>query len=369
MSQDLNRTKLYQWHVNHGARMVPFAGWEMPVQYPTGPIEEHHLTRRSAGLFDIDHMGQFIVIGPQAEALLNRVMTWNVSSMAMYEAHYALMCHEHGGVVDDVFIYRLPDYWFVVVNAANRAKDLAWLHQHAAGLSVAVTDVSTETYMLALQGPNALALLNRLTPLDLTAVSRFTAVNTAIAGAPALIGRTGYTGEDGVELFLAAADAPRIWELILNTGPACGIEVAPIGLAARDSLRFEPAFSLYGHEIDDTITPLEARLGWACSFDKEFIGRQALLDQQAAELPRKLISFELTEKAVPRQGYPVLNPAGQEIGVVVTGMYAPTVEKYCGNAFVPPQFSKTGTEIKISIRNKPKAAVVVKRPFYKPSYR
>ncbi len=369
MSEALNRTQLYQWHVDHGARMVPFAGWEMPVQYPTGPIEEHHITRRSAGLFDIDHMGQVNVTGPDAIPFLNLVMTWDVTTMAENEAHYALMCHKHGGVVDDVFIYRLPERWFVVINAANRQKDVDWLTKHAANFNVTVTDVSDATYMLALQGPQAIPLLNRLTPTNLEAVPRFTAVATHLGGVRALVGRTGYTGEDGVEIFFSAPEAPRVWEMILATGPKSGIEVAPIGLAARDSLRFEPAFSLYGHEIDDTITPLEARLNWACSFEKEFIGREALLAQKQEGLARKLISFELTEKGVPRQGYPVANAGGEEIGQVVTGLYAPTVDKYCGNAFVPPDYAKTGTPLQILIRDKPKTAVVVKRPFYTPAYR
>jgi glycine cleavage system T protein len=369
MSDELRKTQLYQWHVDHGGRMVPFAGWEMPVQYTTGPIEEHHITRRSAGLFDIHHMGEVEVTGPDAESFLNLVMTWDVSAMATNDAHYSLMCHKDGGVVDDVFVYRLPDRWFVVINAANRPKDVDWLTKHAANFDVSLTDVSDETYMLALQGPNAIALLDKLTPADINAMLRFTAVQTEIDGTAVLVGRTGYTGEDGVELFFAANDALKIWELLLATGPANGIEIAPVGLAARDSLRFEPAFPLYGHEISDTITPLEARLGWACSFEKEFIGREALLKQKDAGLTRKIIGFELTERGVPRQDYAVANLDGEEIGVVVTGLYAPSVGKYCGNALVSAKYAKLGTPLQIIIRNKPKAAIVSKRPFYKPAYR
>ncbi|MEW5961418.1 MAG: glycine cleavage system aminomethyltransferase GcvT, partial [Chloroflexota bacterium] len=256
MSQDLKRTKLYAWHSAHGGRMVPFAGWEMPVQYPTGPIEEHHTTRRSAGLFDIDHMGQITVSGPDAAAYLNRLVTWDITQMAGNEAHYALICYEHGGIVDDVFVYKLPGRWFVVVNASNLAKDYQWLLDHTAGFEVTVTDISSETYMIALQGPRAIELLQQLTPTDLTAIPRFSAFEDKVGGIQAVVGRTGYTGEDGVEIFFPADNAVELWETILQRGERAGIEIRPIGLAARDSLRFEPAFPLYGHEITADITPL-----------------------------------------------------------------------------------------------------------------
>ncbi|MBI1880275.1 MAG: glycine cleavage system aminomethyltransferase GcvT [Chloroflexi bacterium] len=369
MSQELKRTHLFQWHVDHGGRMVPFAGWEMPVQYSTGPIEEHHLTRRSAGLFDIDHMGQITITGPDAETYLNHLVTWDIRLMGDNEAHYALMCYEHGGIVDDIFIYKLAERWFVVVNASNLDKDFQWLRDHAEGYNITIKNVSDETYMLALQGPRAIELLQRLVRIDLTGVPRFSAVETDVNDVLAIIGRTGYTGEDGLELFFPAEAALQIWESILNTGAAAGIEVKPIGLAARDSLRFEPGFPLYGHEINADITPIEANLGWACKFDKDFIGKATLLKQKEIGATKKLIAFELTEKGVPRQDYPVASAGGQPIGTVVTGLYAPTVDKYCGHAFVPPEYAAVGTPLQIIIRDKPKAAVVVKRPFYLPTYR
>jgi glycine cleavage system T protein len=369
MEQSLKKTQLHQWHIEHGGRMVPFAGWEMPVQYPTGPIEEHHLTRRSAGLFDIDHMGQITLAGPDAKVFLNRLVTWDVSLMADNEAHYALMCYEHGGIVDDVFIYKLPGRWLVVVNAGNLDRDFQWIQEHARGFNVTAQDVSVETYMIALQGPKAIELLQHLVTVDLAQTPRFAAVETPVHGVEAIIGRTGYTGEDGVEIFFPAKHALEIWGAILNTGLTQGIEVAPIGLAARDSLRFEPSFPLYGHEIDANITPLEANLGWACKFETDFIGREALLGQKEKGPGKKLIGFEMVEKGVPRQGYVVATENGQEIGVVVTGLYAPTVDKYCGHAFVPPDRAKVGAPLQIIIRDKPKAAVVVKRPFYQPAYR
>lgn len=369
MSQELKRTNLFQWHVDHGGRMVPFAGWEMPVQYPTGPIEEHHITRRSAGLFDIDHMGQISVTGPDAQSYLNHLVTWDIQLMAGQEAHYALMCYEHGGIVDDIFIYKLAGRWLVVVNASNREKDFHWLQGCAQGYDVSLNDVSDETYMLALQGPRAIELLQKLVPADMAAAPRFSAVEADLHGVPAVIGRTGYTGEDGVELFFPAEAALPVWESILNTGQAAGIEVKPIGLAARDSLRFEPGFPLYGHEINADITPIEANLGWACKFDQDFIGRTTLLKQKEIGVSKKLVAFELTEKGVPRQDYPVASADGHPIGTVVTGLYAPTVDKYCGHAFVPPEYAAVGTPLQIIIRDKPKAAVVIKRPLYTPAYR
>ncbi len=369
INQELKRTKLYQWHVDHAARLVPFAGWEMPVQYPTGPIEEHRLTRRSAGLFDIDHMGQITISGPDAEAYLNQLVTWDIGLMAENDAHYALMCYENGGIVDDVFIYKLLERWFVVVNASNLVKDYQWMEAHRNGYNVTISDISEETYMVALQGPRALELLQKLMAVNLEAMPRFTAIEDKLNGFPTIIGRTGYTGEDGVELFFSASAALNLWQAILDAGETNGIEVKPIGLAARDSLRFEPGFPLYGHEISANVTPLEAGLGWACKFETDFIGRTTLLEQKEHGISKKIIAFEMTEKSVPRQDYPITTNDGQVIGRVVTGMYAPTSDKYCGHAFVSAEYAKIGTKINIIIRDKPKAALVVKRPFYTPSYK
>lgn len=367
MAADLKRTNLYDWHVDHQAKMVPFAGWEMPLQYAGGAKAEHHLTRNAAGLFDIDHMGQFAVSGPDAERFLNRVTSWDVGQMALNDAHYALICYEDGGIVDDIFLYRLPQRWFVVVNAANREKDLAWLQTQAAGYEVTVTDVSDETYMLALQGPQAMRLLQRLTDISLPGLPRFTMAEGRVNNIHTLISRTGYTGEDGVELFFPADQALTMWEAILENGQDLG--VAPVGLAARDSLRFEPAFALYGHEIGPNITPLEARLGWVVSFETDFIGRNALLKQKLEGGPaRLLVGFEMVERGVPRQGYQILHQ-GAVVGQVVTGLYAPTVDKFAGHAFVPAELAKAGTNIQIDIRNTPKEARIVRRPFYRPAYR
>jgi glycine cleavage system T protein len=369
MAEALERTALHDWHVAHGGRMVPFAGWEMPLRYDAGALEEHRVVRRSAGLFDIDHMGQFTITGADAVVFLDHLLTRRSGHLAVGRAQYALLCAGDGGVVDDVFVYRRSGDWFLVVNASNRRKDLAWLKDHAAAFDVAVTDVSDPTCMLALQGPRALPLLQTLVTADLAAVERFSAVTVAVAGVEVYAGRTGYTGEDGFELFFDNTAALTVWEAILAGGRNARIEVLPIGLAARDSLRFEPGFALYGHEIDETITPLEAGLGWACDLDSDFVGRDALVRQKAQGLTKKLVAFELTEPGVPRQGCMVTAPDGNEVGLVVEGLYAPTLDRCCGHAFVPPEWSAAGTALAVVIRDQPKAAVVVRRPLYTPAYR
>lgn len=365
-STPLKRTNLFDWHVAHGGRMVPFAGWEMPVQYPSGPKEEHHSTRKAAGLFDIDHMGQFSVNGPDAEAYLNYVTTWDITGMNENDAHYALMCYEDGGIVDDVYLYRLPSRWFVAVNASNRTKDLAWMQAQTAGFDVTVTDVSDETYMLALQGPNALPIMRKLTGVAMADIRRFTIAEARVNDTNTLISRTGYTGEDGVELFFPADDALKMWEALMEAGEEYGVK--PIGLAARDSLRFEPGFPLYGHEIAADITPIEARLNWVLSFNKRFIGREILLKQKLEGPAMLLAGFEMLDKSMPREGYEVVYN-DEAVGEVVTGLFAPTANKFAGHAYVPAHIAKSGTEIEISVRDKLKKAVIVKRPFYKPAYK
>ncbi len=377
MAENSKRTQLYQWHVDHGGRMVPFAGYELPVQYPTGPILEHEVTRTAAGLFDIDHMGQMEVRGPDAEAFVNHVATYDVTQMSLLDAHYSLFCYADGTCVDDLFIYKLPDtqapagveraYFFLAINAANRDKDVAWVKNHARGFNVAVKDISEETYMLAFQGPKAPEIMNRLTQVDLTQVARFTAAQDTILGdVPILLGRTGYTGEDGFELFFPAEQAVKVWEAILKAGEAEGVK--PIGLAARDSLRFEACMPLYGHEINAEITPVEAGLNFALSLHKEFIGRDALLKQKLEKPGRVQVGFELVDRGVAREHYTVLHN-GQEVGFVSSGMFSPTTKKYLGMAYVPREISARDTEIEIVIRGKPVKAKIVKKPFYIPAYR
>jgi aminomethyltransferase len=375
MTAELKRTALYDWHASHGGRMVPFAGWEMPVQYPTGPLQEHEATRTAAGLFDIDHMGQMEVRGQDADAFVNHLVTYDVSKMKLFDAHYAVACYEDGTCVDDVFVYKLPDeqvngtraYYFIAINASNREKDVTWTKSHASKFSVEVKDISDETYMLAFQGPKAVEILNRITKSDLEKVPRFTSVKDIIFGdVPVLLGRTGYTGEDGFELYFPIENALKVWEGILKLGESDGVK--PIGLAARDSLRFEACMPLYGHEINATITPVEAGLGFALSLEKDFLGKAVLLKQKLEKSGRVQIGFELTGKGVAREGYSVLVD-GKEIGTVTSGMFSPTTKKYLGMALVSREYSAIDTEIEIMVREKPIKAKVVKKPFYVPAYR
>lgn len=368
------RTNLYQWHADHSGRIVPFAGWELPVQYATGPIQEHHATRTVAGLFDIDHMGQMEIRGPDAERFLNHLVTYDVRLMKMHEAHYAIFTYPDGTCVDDLFICKLPDsqavsgyYFFLAINASNRLKDVAWVQAHTDGYDVKVKDLSDETYMLAFQGPKAPEIMNRLTTVDLTQTARFTAaVDTILGNIPIILGRTGYTGEDGFELFFPAERALEVWQAILKAGEPEG--VLPIGLAARDSLRFEACMPLYGHEISDQLTPVEAGLSFAISFEKPFIGRDALLKQKLEKPSRQLVGFEMVERGVAREHY-IVAKENQDIGWVTSGMYAPTLDKYLGMAYVPRGFAARDTEIDILIRGKAVKAKIIKRPFYIPAYR
>lgn len=359
-------TALYDRHVALGARMVDFHGWMLPVQYPTGPKEEHLRVRRAAGLFDIDHMGQVAVSGPDALAFLQSVMTADLDGMAVGAARYALLCYEDGGVVDDTFIYRLADRYLVVVNASNNAKDTEWLGYHRAGFDVQVENVSEETYMLALQGPASEAILQPLCAGDLAALKARRAMETTVAGAEALVSRTGYTGEDGFELYFPAEHACAVWDAIMASGEPHGL--VPAGLAARDSLRLEAAMPLYGQEISPERNPLQARLGWAVALDKRFVGREALLKVRLEGSPERLIGFQMNEGGVPRHGY-AISHEGQVVGEVTSGGYAPTLDRFIGLGYVPTDLAAPGTPLDIVIRNRTKPARVVSLPFYKPTYR
>lgn len=361
----MQRTRLYDTHVSLGARMVPFAGYEMPVQY-TSPLEEHATVRSAAGLFDIDHMGQVVVEGPDAETFVQYMVTSDLDDLAIGEAGYSFLCYADGGVIDDIFIYHLPEYVYLVVNASNRKKDVRWLQAHTHGFDVTVTDVSEETYMLAFQGPKAQEVLQRIIDINLDDVAFHFSARCKVAGVDTLLGNTGYTGEYGYELFFDANQAETVWNAILEAGEPEGVK--PIGLAARDSLRFEPCLPLYGHELGPDITPLEAGFGFAVKTDKgEFIGRDALLKQRLEKPARKLVGLEMIDKAVPREHYEV-QVDGQS-GFVSTGMFAPTLESYVAMAFVPRELGELGKEVDVIIRGKPKKARIVKRPFYTPAYR
>ncbi len=363
---NLKRTPLYETHLALGARMVEFGGWEMPVQY-SGILDEHQAVRNAAGLFDIDHMGQFDVTGADALKFLQRLLSSDLSTLELNEAKYAIMCYADGTCVDDTFVYKLPGatkskpHYMVVVNASNRENDFAWMDAHRVGFKVALRDVSDEFYMLAFQGPKAEEVLQRLESFDLSKIKYHNARGFGIGKERGLLARTGYTGEDGFELFVPASHGKHVWDAILDAGKAEGVK--PIGLGARDSLRFEAKMALYGHEIDASTTPIEAALGWACDLDKEFIGRDVLLKQKLDGVKKKLVGFEMVDQGIARKDYEIAKD-GKTIGVVTTGMFAPTLKKNLGLGFVPPEFAKIGTEFDVIVRGKPLQARVVKTPFY-----
>ncbi|MFW6214816.1 MAG: aminomethyl-transferring glycine dehydrogenase [Alkalispirochaetaceae bacterium] len=368
------RTRLYDWHIRNNAKTVTFAGWEMPLAYQRGAVEEHRITRRSAGLFDIDHMGQFELTGPESAEALAHLLSFDPTGLAPWESHYALLLAQDAGVIDDLFVYRLPDRWLIVVNAAKREEDFLWMQRHISEFSATLVDRSDQLYMIALQGPRALelfaaAMARSGAPSLWTPPPRFFSQEIELEGVPVVLGRTGYTGEDGVELFFPEEAAEKIWSLLLTTARQGKIEITPAGLAARDSLRFEPGFALYGHEISRKVTPLEARLTWCCTMDGSFVGSDALRARKAAGSDTRLATFVMEEKGVPREGYLIYDGEGGQIGEVVTGMYAPTADVYAGNAFLSKPHAQVGRELFVDIRGRRKRAKVVRRPLYKPSYR
>ncbi|MDR0389629.1 MAG: glycine cleavage system aminomethyltransferase GcvT [Spirochaetaceae bacterium] len=371
-SRNMKATLLRAWHEAAGARFAPFAGFDMPIQYPAGAVEEHRLCRRGAGFFDIDHMGQFIISSKGAGEALSALVSNRILDMKEAEARYALLLNESGGVIDDLFIYRMnrdeaEDGWFVVVNAGNRELDYAWFRERLPK-GVGLEDVSDSVYMISVQGPQALRLLDSVSGGALSAIPRSSMVMTRIMGLPVRMGRTGYTGEDGAELFYDAGKARELWEFLLAEAGRLGIEAGPVGLAARDSLRFEAGMPLHGHEISPDITPPEALLSWACDFEKEFTGKASLLAQKERGLRRKLVTLNV-KGGVPREGYAVLSGDGLELGRCVAGMFCPTTGTYSANAFVPPDYAKPGTVLAVSIRGGAKEATVIKRPLYIPVYR
>jgi aminomethyltransferase len=340
--------------------MVEFAGWEMPVQY-AGIIEEHEAVRTRVGLFDVSHMGEVVFRGPRALEALNRLFTNDLSKVADGQAQYGCLCRETGGIVDDVVVYRrAAEDLLVCVNAGNRQKDFEWLAGHAGGADV--RNESDAWAQLALQGPLAAQLLQRLTPLDLSPIRSYRFGHGDVAGVPCLVARTGYTGEDGFELFCGPEAAPRLWDALVEAGRPEGIQLC--GLGARDSLRLEMGYRLYGSDMDDGRTPLEAGLGWVVKLDKgEFIGRDALVRQKEQGLARKLVGFVLTDAGIARHGYPVVQD-GRKIGEVTSGTRSPSLKTSIGLAYVPPALAAEGSTFAVEIRGRPAAAKVVKTPFY-----
>jgi aminomethyltransferase len=358
----LERTPLHAEHVRLEAKMVPFAGFDMPVQYPSGITAEHRAVRERAGLFDVSHMGELEVRGPAALELVQRISINDASRLGAGQAQYSAMCAEDGGIVDDLLVYRYPEHFMLVVNASNREKDLDWIREAASGLDVEVVDRSEEVALIAIQGPRAREIVRPLTELPVDEIGYYRFRVGEIAGVAATVSGTGYTGEDGFELYVAAGDAATLWGALLDAGEGRGLR--PAGLGARDSLRLEMGYPLYGNDLDEAHTPLEAGLGWLTKLAKgEFIGREALVRQKAEGVTRRLVGLVLTERGFPRPGYAVL-ASGREVGVVTSGTVSPTLGEGIAMAYVPADLAAPDTEVQLDVRGRTAGALVVRPPFY-----
>jgi glycine cleavage system T protein (aminomethyltransferase) len=363
----LKRTPLNEAHRSMGGRMVDFGGWDMPVQYPAGTVEEHLHTRRHAGLFDVSHMGEIDVSGSDAIAFINCLTSNDAAKLVDGQAHYSALTTPAGTVIDDLLVYRFAqDRFTLVVNAGTTEKDWDWITSHRKNEAVELRNASADYCQLALQGPNAIGILQQLTDLPLSEIEYYHFTKGQVDNVPAIVSRTGYTGEDGFEVYAAADKARQLWDKILDAGNYGSPEgILPCGLAARNTLRLEAAMALYGHEIDETTTLLEANLGWICKLGKgDFIGREALAKQKEAGLKRKLVGFEMTERGIARDGQEVVID-GTRAGRVTSGSPAPFLKKNIGLAYVPIEFANEGRRIQIDVRGRLVDAQIVKTPFYK----
>lgn len=361
----MKKTPLYDKHIECGGKVIEFGGWLLPVQYK-GIIDEHHAVRKQVGLFDVSHMGEFMVEGEQACAYLQYLLTNDFKAMQTNQIQYSPMCYPDGGTVDDLLVYKYNDCKFMlVVNAANIDKDWAWALDATQGFDVQLSNISEQTAQLALQGPLAEKLLQPLTATDLSQIKYYWfEPNCIIEGMSVIISRTGYTGEDGFEIYLQPEDAPKLWTILLDKGQEFGI--MPAGLGCRDTLRFECCMPLYGHELSATITPLMAGMPRFIKLDKteNFIGKQALAEQKTAGLTKRLVGIEMIGRGIARADYPVLKD-GKQIGIVTTGSPAPSLNKNLALAMIDAQFNAIDTPIDVEVRGKAIAAKVISRPFYK----
>jgi aminomethyltransferase len=361
--ETLKRTPLYAAHLALGARMVPFGGWEMPVQY-TGIIEEHRAVRTCAGLFDVSHMGEIDLVGSGAIPLAQRLVTNDLARLALGQAMYTPMCTDAGGIIDDLLVYRLGDeHLMLVVNAANTAEDLAWILDHTVD-NVRISDRTAETALLAFQGPRAQEILQGLTPAPLAPIRYYWfRPDVDLAGRTALVSRTGYTGEDGFELYVDARHAVHLWDAILDAGRRAG--ALPAGLGARDTLRLEAGYLLHGNDMDKTITPMEVGLAWTVKLAKgEFCGSSALRRQRAEGVSRHLVGFVLRERTIARHGFPIRQD-GQIVGRVTSGSFGPTLEASIGLGFVPTGHADPGEPLAVEVRGRAVEGKIARLPFYK----
>ena len=359
--ETLKLTSLHQLHVDLGAKMMPFAGFDMPVRY-SSDLDEHHTVRNAVGVFDVSHMGEFIVEGPQALALIQKITTNDAAVLTDYKVQYSCMTNENGGIVDDLLVYRFgPELFLLVVNAGNIDKDWAWIVSQNT-MEAKIRNASDEYTLLAVQGPKALEVVQTLTAEPLADLAYYTcAVNTLAEIPNVLISATGYTGAGGFELYVKKEFSAKLWNALFVAGEPFGIK--PIGLGARDTLRLEMGFCLYGNDITDETSPIEAGLGWITKFKKDFVARPILELQKAEGVSKKLIGFKLTERAIPRSHYQITNTEGKVIGEVTSGTQSPTLGYGIGMGYVETIYATVGTQINILIRNKPMQAEVVKLPF------
>jgi len=360
----LKKTPLNALHRQLGARMVSFGGWDMPVQY-TGVIDEHLAVRRAAGLFDVSHMGEILVEGPGALSLVQHLTTNDASKLVDGQVQYSALCRPDGGTVDDVTLYRFgPERFMFCVNAANTDKDFAWMEQVKAGGNLADVELRNASHdfaQIALQGPVSRTILERLCDCDLAPLEYYHFIEGSLATIPTIISRTGYTGELGYELYVPAERGAEMWLALMTSGKQDGL--VPVGLGARDTLRLEMGYALYGHELSDTISPLEAGLGWITKFDKgDFVGRDALIAQKESGVPRRLVGFTMDAPGIPRADYPVYS-AGREVGVVTSGTQSPSLRQGVGLALVETAAARLGDTLEIGIRSRTVPATIVKPPF------
>jgi aminomethyltransferase len=359
----MKNTALTQKHISLGAKMVPFAGYNMPVQYE-GINVEHHAVRTSVGVFDVSHMGEFILKGDKVLDLIQQVTSNDASKLIDGKVQYSCLPNTTGGIVDDLLVYRIDaKTYMLVVNASNIEKDWNWISSYNT-YGVDIKDISERTSLLAIQGPKSVETLQQLTEIDLATMEYYSFKKGTFAGIDnVLVSATGYTGAGGFEIYFDQQHSEVIWDAIFNAGADVGIK--PIGLAARDTLRLEMGFCLYGNDINDTTSPIEAGLGWITKFNKDFVNKEALEVQKKAGVARKLVGFELIDRGIPRHDYPILDSDGNEIGIVTSGTQSPSLQKPIGMGYVKTEFALEGTDIYINIRNTPVKARVVKMPFHK----
>ena len=359
----MKNTALTHIHESLGAKMVPFAGYNMPVQYE-GVNIEHETVRSGVGVFDVSHMGEFLLTGPNALALIQKVTSNDAATLTVGRAQYSCLPNNNGGIVDDLIVYKIKDeQYLLVVNASNIDKDWEWISKHN-DLGVDMRNLSDDYSLLAIQGPKAVEAMQALTSIDLSAIKYYHFEVADFAGIEhVIISATGYTGSGGFEIYAKNTEIEQIWNKVFEAGASFGIK--PIGLAARDTLRLEMGFCLYGNDINDTTSPIEAGLGWITKFTKDFTNSEALKKQKEEGVSRRLVGFELTERGIPRHDYEIVNAAGEVIGIVTSGTQSPSLGKGIGLGYVPTELSTEGSEIFIRIRKNDVAAKVVKLPFYK----